>query len=935
MVERSGSGDLWARFDLHEHGISSPLDSRLSCSSSAAEPAATATAAAGTGAGAGAGVGAGSGVVDGSVVPATVTVVRSTEEYRDRARCLPRELGRPALAIDIGSAYGHTTEILARQIGHDGVVGIDVGWKFVDQSRKRCPELRFERLDVLEDQKYVIQLVESCRSARNGGDKPAPAAMLTQPTRHPPKRTQNAKVASSSGTDKAAVEKFTCSLCDKSYSSGNYRSGVAGAKDALAQHVRDIHSGESQDVHGPVTAGDTSGTKKSVLAYVCTVCLESKPLDAYSKNQRNGNKSKIQCKNCNAAIRATRREAAMRERGLLPPSSTPAPGSSNAPEPEPQAQSQPEDLVGKLEPEPKTDPCQASCAKQQSTGVDTARDESVPSVRNSASTTPDGACSQDVWVFVDIGGVRELAALVRLLPFVVIELGASVVVVKSKRLCQTADEYLASLSDQVGQLSEQPAGLNSAGWTFWERVKAAADREGIIGRSKERRGGAPISARYPLKLPVRYTATGVEICRFHNYSQAGCIRGAQGHCSLDHSVCHWCGEEGHVALACEAEVSPAGDDEIDAEAVPNAPIALLDTPAPFLYCLGGRLRGRTLISCERINLREITTSGDEATEDPVHGHWESVQGLSEHRGSHGAAAVGDAGCVMAVGGGGMRANLSSTELLDTRTAASRWNPMPPMQTPRHAFALVSMTLSEDAAASSRKTSLYAIGGWMYGSCCTGSVERYDFANNAEEQSKSCWTPCASLNTPRRLHGAAALGGKLYVFGGSHGNGAVDAKEKTESVECYLPEEDRWEPRCPLPRPMNVAAVAVGVFIYVLPYGGDAMWRYDPSSDSYEDMGPLPLPNYHCFALAAGCALGGARTIHLRIPPRFDGIIALDHDDSRFTIILLASSSDPSVCVRAYACVLQMNAPQPPSFMFLEGQATALIQARYGSTPLAR
>ena len=87
--------------------------------------------------------------------------------------------------------------------------------------------------------------------------------------------------------------------------------------------------------------------------------------------------------------------------------------------------------------------------------------------------------------------------------------------------------------------------------SFWERVQAAEVKEGILGRSKERRGGAPIGARYPLKLPCRYTEDGVEICRFHNYSQAGCIRGAQGRCLLDHSVCHWCGDRGHIALACE------------------------------------------------------------------------------------------------------------------------------------------------------------------------------------------------------------------------------------------------------------------------------------------------------------------------------------------------------------------------------------------------
>jgi hypothetical protein len=195
---------------------------------------------------------------------------------------------------------------------------------------------------------------------------------------------------------------------------------------------------------------------------------------------------------------------------------------------------------------------------------------------------------------------------------------------------------------------------------------------------------------------------------------------------------------------------------------------------------------------------------------------------------------------MAVGGGGMRANLSSAEILgaqktaplfvcsfqlflfvcpepvwakrivylhdssltvlfhvfsvDTRAAegdaAGSWRPMPSMQTPRHAFALAAMmhTAVDDAGGDNGgrdrgKPALYATGGWMYGSCCTGSVERY--VEGASE-----WEPCASLRTPRRLHGAAALGNRLYVFGGSPGNGAVDAKVKVSRRRRTTRKKDR-------------------------------------------------------------------------------------------------------------------------------------------------
>ena len=152
--------------------------------------------------------------------------------------------------------------------------------------------------------------------------------------------------------------------------------------------------------------------------------------------------------------------------------------------------------------------------------------------------------------------------------------------------------------------------------------------------------------------------------------------------------------------------------------------------------------------------------------------------LSEHRGSHGAAAIGRQ--LMVMGGGGMRANLSSMEALDTHAgagaggaggeaAASGWGPAPSMLTPRHAFAIAHYKRATDG-----KTVLFASGGWAYGSVCVGAVECFT-------EGDSEWRGCAALTTPRRLHGAAcdpaAADGALLVFGGSVGNGAVDAKIK--------------------------------------------------------------------------------------------------------------------------------------------------------------
>ena len=88
---------------------------------------------------------------------------------------------------------------------------------------------------------------------------------------------------------------------------------------------------------------------------------------------------------------------------------------------------------------------------------------------------------------------------------------------------------------------------------------------------------------------------------------------------------------------------------------------------------------------------------------------------------------------------------------------------------------------------------------------------------------------------------------------SHANNKTKRKfyPNLQTKKFYIPEEDRWEPRASLPRPMNVGAAAVGNAIYILPYGDEPMWKYDPTRDSYECMGPLPLENFHCFAVTSG------------------------------------------------------------------------------------
>ncbi|KAK3268328.1 hypothetical protein CYMTET_23162 [Cymbomonas tetramitiformis] len=89
-----------------------------------------------------------------------VVVVRETSDFRALAARLP---GRGERVVDIGCAYGHATDIIARAVGDTTkVLGIDAGSEFVRVAKQNFPKLRFERLDCLEDLAFTAQL---CRGA--------------------------------------------------------------------------------------------------------------------------------------------------------------------------------------------------------------------------------------------------------------------------------------------------------------------------------------------------------------------------------------------------------------------------------------------------------------------------------------------------------------------------------------------------------------------------------------------------------------------------------------------------------------------------------------------------------------------------------------------------------------------------------------------------
>ncbi|MDC4205151.1 MAG: kelch repeat-containing protein [Candidatus Manganitrophus sp.] len=100
---------------------------------------------------------------------------------------------------------------------------------------------------------------------------------------------------------------------------------------------------------------------------------------------------------------------------------------------------------------------------------------------------------------------------------------------------------------------------------------------------------------------------------------------------------------------------------------------------------------------------------------------------------------------------------------------------------------------------------------------------------------SSWLTLAPMNTIRSHCGAAAMGGKLYVFGG----GGPEFKS-LQTVEIYDPKTDRWTfgPEMPTLR-SGVVAVNLNEQAYVM--GGDFGVRMGPSTSSPSSRSSIRKP----------------------------------------------------------------------------------------------
>jgi len=130
-----------------------------------------------------------------------------------------------------------------------------------------------------------------------------------------------------------------------------------------------------------------------------------------------------------------------------------------------------------------------------------------------------------------------------------------------------------------------------------------------------------------------------------------------------------------------------------------------------------------------------------------------------------------------------------------------------------------------------------------------SASGLDFARQAKPPSGcpvsiSSWSTETSLPQARQEVSVTALNGQVYVVGGS------TAPNRINDVSVFDPASHAWSSRAPYPGPGrdHMGIASLNGYLYLL--GGLTNWpgpalttfqRYNPNTDSWSDLAPLPLP----------------------------------------------------------------------------------------------
>ena len=230
--------------------------------------------------------------------------------------------------------------------------------------------------------------------------------------------------------------------------------------------------------------------------------------------------------------------------------------------------------------------------------------------------------------------------------------------------------------------------------------------------------------------------------------------------------------------------------------------------------------------------------------------WQMVDQMPQARGRLAVAALGSA--LMAIGGETPAGVTNLVEIWDSGRKTWQAGQSKPLPVANVGAVVISNTV-------------IVPGGYTAAGRPTAVVEAYHPVSDT-------WTTLPPMPAPRLAYAIAAYQGKVYVFGGSEGQGYVD------TTYIYDPSTGRWSLGAPMPIGRGFAAAAtLDNAIYVV--GGyadghelDRCDRYLPQTNQWEPCAPLSVARGGLSLVPAGgrlYALGGGWTGYHTFNERYD------------------------------------------------------------------
>ena len=170
----------------------------------------------------------------------------------------------------------------------------------------------------------------------------------------------------------------------------------------------------------------------------------------------------------------------------------------------------------------------------------------------------------------------------------------------------------------------------------------------------------------------------------------------------------------------------------------------------------------------------------------------------------------------------------------------------------HASMLQFNFTSSTLAVSPFPASRFAIGGSSDGTNPMNLVEVYD-------PSTDKWSDIAPMNSKRSGMAAAPLGGKLYVAGGYDGSSTARGCCQINSVEVYDPSTNKWSAVASMSNERRYAlgAASLGGKLCVVGGSPDAsnplnsVEVYEPSTNKWSGVAPMSSKRRHLAAASLG------------------------------------------------------------------------------------